>query len=98
MTKAFRDKIIAKAEELGWNCTASDENEEVFRYQLLSRMKMDCEFFLGFGNRMEKYLWAGSVAFQIECMKSIRDSFPADGKPEWLTVEQIENYERRMAE
>lgn len=24
MTKAFRDKIIAKAEELGWNCTASD--------------------------------------------------------------------------
>lgn len=60
--------------------------------------KMDCEFFLGFGNRMEKYLWAGSVAFQIECMKSIWDSFPADGKPEWLTVEQIENYERRMAE
>lgn len=74
------------------------ERDEVFRYQLLSRMKMDCEFFLGFGNRMEKYLWAGSVAFQIECMKSIWDSFPADGKPEWLTVEQIENYERRMAE
>ena len=67
------------------------ERDEVFRYQLLSRMKMD-------GNRMEKYLWAGSVAFQIECMKSIWDSFPADGKPEWLTVEQIENYERRMAE
>lgn len=62
------------------------ERDEVFRYQLLSRMKMDCEFFLGFGNRMEKYLWAGSVAFQIECMKSIWDSFPADGKPEWLTA------------
>lgn len=31
-------------------------------------------------------------------MKSIWDSFPADGKPEWLTVEQIENYERRMEE
>lgn len=55
------------------------ERDEVFRYQLLSRMKMDCEFFLGFGNRMEKYLWAGSVAFQIECMKSIWDSFPAGG-------------------
>ena len=71
--------------------------DDVFRYQLLSRMKMDCEFFLGFGNRMEKCLWAGNVAFQIECMKTIWDSFPADGKPEWLTVEQIENYERRMA-
>lgn len=33
MTKAFRDKIIAKAEELGWNCTASDENEWEF-YQM----------------------------------------------------------------
>ena len=28
-------------------------HDDVFRYQLLSRMKMDCEFFLGFGNRME---------------------------------------------
>ena len=30
------------------------ERDEVFRYQLLSRMKMDCEFFLGFGNRYGK--------------------------------------------
>lgn len=30
MTKAFRDKIIAKAEELGWNCTASDKTNGSF--------------------------------------------------------------------
>lgn len=33
MTKAFRDKIITKAEELGWNCTVDDENDWEF-YQM----------------------------------------------------------------
>lgn len=57
--------------------------DEIFRYQLLSRMKMDCEYFLGFGNMVEKYLWAGSVQLQIAYMKAIWNSFPKDGKPEW---------------
>lgn len=34
------------------------ERDEVFRYQLLSRMKMDCEFFLGL-KPYGKYLWQG---------------------------------------
>lgn len=29
------------------------------RYQMLDRMKQDCEYFLGHGNRVTKYLWAG---------------------------------------
>ena len=29
-------------------------------------------------------------------MKGIWNSFPADGKPEWLTWEQIEAYEAEM--
>ena len=33
-----------------------------FRYQMLDRMKQDCEYFLGHGNRATKYLCAGSVA------------------------------------
>ena len=33
MTKEFRDKVIAKAEELGWCCTVSDNNEWEF-YQM----------------------------------------------------------------
>ena len=32
------------------------------RYQMLDRMKQDCEYFLGCGNRATKYLWAGNVA------------------------------------
>lgn len=72
--------------------------DDIFRYQLLSRMKMDCEYFLGFGNMVEKYLWAGSVQLQIAYMKAIWNSFHNDRKPEWLTMQQIEQYERRMAQ
>ena len=72
--------------------------DEIFRYQLLSRMKMDCEYFLGFGNMVEKYLWAGSVQLQIAYMNAIWNSFPKDGKPEWLTMRQSEKYERKMVQ
>lgn len=67
-----------------------------FRYQMLDRMKRDCEYFLGHGNRATKYLCAGSVADHIEYMKALWWSFPESGKPEWLTLEEIKDYERRM--
>ena len=67
-----------------------------FRYQMLDRMKQDCEYFLGHGNRATKYLCAGSVADHIEYMKALWRSFPESGKPEWLTLEEIKDYERRM--
>lgn len=67
-----------------------------FRYQMLDRMKQDCEYFLGHGNRATKYLCAGSVADHIEYMKALWCSFPESGKPEWLTLEEIKDYERRM--
>jgi len=33
-----------------------------FKYQLLGRMKQDCEYFLGNGARNIKHLWADNVA------------------------------------
>ena len=33
---------------------------------------------------------------QIGYMKALWNSFPEDGKPEWLTMEQILNYEKQM--
>jgi hypothetical protein len=33
------------------------KHDEKFRYMLLDRMKMDCLYFLGNGNRCKKYLW-----------------------------------------
>lgn len=67
-----------------------------FRYMLLDRMKMDCVYFLGYGGRYVKYLWAGDVARQISYMRAIHNSFPDDGKPEWLTLEDIDCLESEM--
>lgn len=70
--------------------------DEQFRYQLLGRMKMDCDYYLGAGQQCGNHLWAVSETEQIEYMKAIWNSFPADGKPEWLTFEQILDYETKM--
>ena len=64
-------------------------------YQLLDRLRADCEYFLGAGNRAEKHLWAGSVYAQIVKMRELYDALPQ--KPEWLTKEAIDDYADRMA-
>lgn len=71
---------------------------ESFLYQLLNRMQSDCEYFLGFGNRLEKYLWAGNVSGQIAYMKALWESFDENAKPEWLSWQQILKYETAMVE
>lgn len=70
--------------------------EEKLNYQMLDRLKMDCDYFLGYGNRYEKDLWANSVSGQISKMKELYNSFSEDKKPEWLTYEDILNYEKLM--
>ena len=64
-------------------------------YRLLGRLRADCEYFLGAGNRVEKHLWAGSVYAQIVKMRELYDALPQ--KPEWLTKEMIDDYAERMA-
>lgn len=68
------------------------------KYQFLSRMKSDCEFFLGDSPQSHQTfrLWAKDVDDQIENMKALWNSFPDDGKPEWLTMEQIDSYAEQM--
>ena len=38
-------------------------------YQLLDRLRMDCEYFLGAGQHSEKHLWAGNRHAQIAKMR-----------------------------
>jgi len=64
-------------------------------YRLLGRLRADCEYFLGAGNRAGKHLWAGSVYAQIVKMRELYDALPQ--KPEWLTKEMIDDYAERMA-
>ena len=41
-------------------------------------------------------LWAGDEKSQIENMKALWNSFPEEDKPEWLTWEDILEYEKQM--
>jgi hypothetical protein len=68
--------------------------EDSFNYQMLDRLISDCKYFLGNGNRYEKYLWALNVDGQINAMKATWNLLPV--KPEWCTWEDILEYERKM--
>ena len=73
------------------------KKDDEFRYQLLGRLKSDCDYYLGNGNRNDKYLWAGNVKDQIQTMKDLYNSFSDDMKPEWISLEDIDNYEKEMS-
>lgn len=67
-----------------------------FRYMMLSRLKQDCDYYLGNGNRSTNHLWSRNEADQIANMVALWNTFGPDDKPEWLTKEQIDEYARQM--
>lgn len=70
--------------------------EKRFQYQMLDRLRSDCDYYLGHGNRNPKRLWADNEKEHIEEMKRIWHSFAEDEKPEWLPWEKILQYEKAM--
>lgn len=73
-----------------------------FGYQLLGRLQQDCEYVLGLVENntslrgTQKALWALEADMQIEKMRELHEAFPEDAKPEWCTLEDISEYERRF--
>lgn len=65
-----------------------------FEYMLLGRLRDDCEYWLGYGDRYDKYLWAGSPQRQIEKMLEIYDGL--EDQPEWISRVDILDYAERM--
>ena len=65
------------------------------KYRLLSRLKADCDYFLGAGKRAEKHLWSGYVRTHLDKMRKLYASLPE--KPEWLAPEDIGRYDRLMS-
>ena len=63
-------------------------------YRLLDRLRKDCDYYLGAGERAEKHLWAGSVEKQIAKMRELYAALPE--KPEWLSEQDIDRYEQQM--
>ncbi|MGL5254548.1 MAG: LPD11 domain-containing protein [Brevinema sp.] len=72
--------------------------EKKFQYMMLGRLKSDCDFYLGHGNRYPARLWNGDEKEHLEHMKEIWNGFSETEKPEWLTLEQIQEYEKKMLE
>lgn len=70
--------------------------DKAFEYSMLGRLQSDCEYFLGNGNSYEGHLWAHTVEAQIKEMRDRWNAFEDDEKPEWLTMEQIDEYEKLM--
>ncbi len=73
------------------------QRDLTFRYQLLGRMQSDCEYYLGYGNRNERRLWAGNVKLHIKLMAELHGSFKEEEKPKWLTLDEIMAYGEKMA-
>jgi NAD(P)H-flavin reductase len=72
----------------------SANHDSDFNYQLLARLQQDCEYYLGYGNRVKKHLWALDEAEQIKKMKELYEGFRE--KPEWISLGDIEKYEAAM--
>ena len=94
------EKKISKT-ELGFNNEEFEQEnvigkEASFRYELLSRMQQDCEYYLGNGNRNPKHLWALEEVEHIKNMVSLYNSFSFEDKPEWLTIEQLDNFSKEL--
>lgn len=69
-----------------------------FRYSMLARLKNDCEYVINNKISMpHNFFWAGSPDAQIKEMRDRWNSFADDEKPEWLTMEQIDAYEKELA-
>jgi hypothetical protein len=80
----------------GWTAYNESADSQKFQYMMLGRLQTDCDYFLGNGQRSVNNLWGETVEEHIAEMKKIWNELEV--KPEWLTMEQIEDYERQMTE
>ena len=69
---------------------------KVLRSQLLGRLESDCKYYLGLGYRNPDILWAKEEREQIQVMKMLFESFDEDEKPDWISMADIEQYEKEM--
>lgn len=73
----------------------SRENN-IFNYQMLDRLRSDCDYYLGNGNGNSKHLYYKDINKQIEEMKKIYNSFSDEDKPKWISLDKIEDYRNKM--
>ena len=72
------------------------ENPQQFTYMMLDMMKSRVEYFLGWGKGHLRHLNGESIDQHIKEMTDLWNSLKE--KPEWLTIDQINEYAQRMQE
>lgn len=88
------DGLVSEVKDISQSELTESEDQDKFNYMMLSRLKSDCDYYLGNGNRNPRNLWAGDEAKQIAKMREFYDKVPEE--PEWLTKEDIDDYEDKM--
>lgn len=86
------------------NVSLSDDNslnellrrDKSFRYQMLGRLKSDCEYYIGYGCGNKERLWTKSVSKQIYYMKALYYSFSGKYIPTWFHIGHIKELESKM--
>ena len=87
-------KLLSSQSKMSKERSQAYQKADEFKYMLLSRLKEDCKYFLGFGGRSEKHLWLGNVVDQIAKMNELYNDLRI--KPNWLSLEEIKEYENKM--
>jgi hypothetical protein len=98
-TANYRRKIVKEYQDKQPKYMAKGgeaDKDYQFTYMMLDRLRSDNDYYLGYGNRSERNLWAGNVNDQIAEMKKLWNELPKDKKPEWLSMEDILEYEKNM--
>lgn len=73
-----------------------EDNPQRHTYAMLAMMRSKVEYFLGWGKGHLRHLSGESVDQHIKEMKDYWNSLKE--KPDWLTMDQIDDYAERMRE
>jgi hypothetical protein len=72
------------------------KNNKKFEYMMLSRLRSDCDTHLAVENRYARRIPENEKLGVINSMKDLWNGFGDSEKPEWLTWEQILEYEKKI--
>lgn len=67
-----------------------------FTFDMLARLKLDCDYYLGLGHASYKVLWGETPHDHCYEMARLLLSIPEEERPLWLTKNDIELYRTAM--
>lgn len=74
-----------------------EEKDYSYDYSLLDRLRVDCNYVINHKvKRPGNILWGETIEHHIETMKELYNSFPDDKKPQWISIDDIDNFEKTM--